>query len=153
MPDLPSAHPSDDLENRLDALGRALAAEQPAQPAAAVLAAMRARRSRRVVVARLGGALALAAVLALAVFAYTTSHARPDRTIITATNSHLPPSHAPLPASPTMAALRTLNQDATPETLRFPNDVSTSTSGPSTVIQPVDANDARSIARLLGSER
>ena len=50
-----------------------------------------------------------------------------------------------------MAALRALNQDTTPETLRFPSEISTFASGPDPIIQPIDAHDARTIAQLLGS--
>ena len=140
----------DDLNDRLDSLGLALGARESHEPPATVLAAVRAR-TRRTTMARYAGPLAVATMLTLAAGVYMATHAgsRPinvEPTIV---------KNAARIDQPTFAALRTLNRDATPETLRFPSSTVGSSVGsdPSAVMQPRYARDPEAMARLLGSSR
>ncbi len=107
-------------------------------------------RARRTTLARWGGPLALAATLAIAALAYFATRPAPVQP--------LPPIvHQPTPVAPTqsLAALRTLNRDATPETLRLPGLQSgkSGVASSDAPLQPRFSRDPESMANLLGTPR
>jgi hypothetical protein len=144
--------PSENLADRLDAFGRALASREPTEPPAALIDSVRARRTRPRVL-RLS--LLAAALIALACGAFylamrepvapdpePIAHRRPPRSPTLIAHSQ---------AWPTLATLRRLNPDPAPEALRFPTI--TTTAGPSIPARPADAFDANALARIAGPTR
>lgn len=151
MPDTHPPSPADEslnaLASSLDGLGNALAARESSEPPAALTAAMLIASQRRRAVRTLAFS-GLAAALLLAVLAFAMM--RPARTPETLS----PPvvrTTTPTMSEPTMATLRTLNRNSTPETLHLPSTPSGAASAAGASISPRDALDPESVARVLGS--
>ncbi len=153
MSDIPPLSHEDprleDLAGSLDGLGHALTARESTEPPITLIATIRASTRRR----RLARALTLsglAAALLLAVVAFAMT--RPVRT----SSVPLPPvvhNSSPVLTQPTMATLRALNRDSTPETLRLPSSPIGSAAAASVAVSPRDARDPESMARVLGASR
>lgn len=152
MPD-PSIQPQSptNLSDRLDAYGRGLIQRESADSPAALLAAVRDRK-QRLVIARIGAISAIAAALALAAIGYMLMRPTPPKPTELATpNGPVRPQPVQPNGSqaPTLAALRNLNRDGSPESLRLPTVASGSVGAAST--RPSDARNPDSVARLLGA--
>lgn len=150
LPQYPDDSQMESLAGSLDGLGDALAAREIDEPPTALIAAMRARAVRRTLV-RWATLASVAAALLLAALAFSMTRpaALPPRPTIV---QDTPPSISPPSMTqPTMATLRSLNQNATPETLRLPSGFSGS--APAVTMSPRDARTPESVARALGTFR
>lgn len=152
MPD-PSIQPPSptNLSDRLDAYGRGLIQRESADAPGALLAAVRDRK-QQIVIARIGAISAIAAAIALAAIgSMLLRPAPPKPTELVTPNGPVRPQPAQPAGSqaPTLAALRKLNRDGSPDSLRLPTVASGSVGAASS--RPSDARNPDSVARLLGA--